>query len=160
MGLIRVENPTKTLPYIVDEGKNDRYHKYRHILKTIAKSIHFLGKQNTALRGHRESIETEDPGTNPGNFIALLKLQSEKNEILHEHLTAPMMRNATYIREDSQNGMINVIGHKIIQEDILAEIREAKFHWVMADEVTSHNDEIMSICIRFVDKKKTSAKNS
>ena len=25
---------------------------------------------------------------------------------------------------------------------------------MMADEVTSHNDEIMSICIRFVDKNK------
>ena len=50
--------------------------------------------------------------------------------------------------------MINVIGHKIIQEDILAEIREAKFHVVIADEVTSHNDKIMSICIRFVEKNK------
>ena len=87
-----------------------------------------------ALRGHRGSIEPEDPGTNPGNFIALLKLQSEKDEIIHERLTAPLMRNATYIRADSQNEMINVIGHKIIQEDILAEIRGETFHAVMADE--------------------------
>ena len=57
------------------------------------------------------------------------------------------MRNATYIRVHSQNETINVIGYQIIQEDILAEIREAKFHTVMADEVTSHNDEILSICV-------------
>ena len=107
-----------------------------------------------ALRGHRQSIEPDDPGTNPGNFIALLKLQSEKDKILHEHLTAPMMRNATYIRADSQNEKINVIGHKIIQEDILAEICEANFQAVMADEIRSHNDEIMSICIRLIEKNK------
>ena len=47
-----------------------------------------------------------------------------------------------------------VIGHKVIRADICAEIREATFYSVMADEVTSHNDEIMYICIRFVDQKK------
>ena len=50
--------------------------------------------------------------------------------------------------------MIQVIGHHIIQEDILAEIRDSKFHSVMVDEVTSHNDQFMAICFRFVDKNK------
>ena len=50
--------------------------------------------------------------------------------------------------------MIQVIGHHIIQEHILAEIRDSKFHSVMVDEVTSHNDQYMAICFHFVDKNK------
>ena len=66
------------LPYIVDEGKKERF------INTDTQSIHVLGKQNMVLRGHRESIDPEDPETNPGNFIVPLKLQSEKDEILHD----------------------------------------------------------------------------
>ena len=150
----RFENPTETLPFRIEKGKHERYVKYRHILKTIAKSVHYLAKQNMPLRGHREKLVFGNTNINPGNFIALLKLFSENDPILYEHLNAPMMRNATYKGYKSQNEMINVIGHKVIRADILAEIREATFHSVMADEVTSHNDQIMSICIRFVDQKK------
>ena len=150
----RFENPTETLPFRIEKGKHERYVKYRHILKTIAKSVHYLAKQNMPLRGHREKLVLGNTNINPGNFIALLKLFSENDPILYEHLNAPMMRNATYKGYKSQNEMINVIGHKVIRADILAEIREATFHSVMADEVTSHNDQIMSICIRFVDQKK------
>ena len=56
------------------KGTKERLLKYKHILKPIAKSVHYLGKQNIAFRGHREDIATGDPDNNPGNFIALLKL--------------------------------------------------------------------------------------
>lgn len=47
--------------------------------------------------------------------------------------------------------MTDVIGHHVIQQDILAEIREAEFRSLSADEVTSSNDEIMDISFRFDD---------
>ena len=45
----------------------------------------------------------------------------------------------------SQNEMIEVIGRKIILRDIVEEIRKSGFHGVSADEVTSSNDEILSL---------------
>ena len=50
--------------------------------------------------------------------------------------------------------MIEVIGKSIIQPNLLNEIKEAKIHTILCDEVTSSNDEIMSLCVRFVDAKK------
>ena len=151
---LRFERPTTALPLRINKDNEERYIKYRHILKCIGKAIHFLAKQNMPLRGHREEIVFGECDTNPGNFIALLKLLSENDNILREHLTAPVMRNVTSLRSQSQNEMIQVIGDHIIQEDILAEIRDSKFHSVVVDEVTSHNDQFMAICFRFVDKNK------
>ena len=50
--------------------------------------------------------------------------------------------------------MVEVIGNYIIQQVIINEIKEAKIHTMLCDEVTSSNDEIMSLCIRFVNAKK------
>ena len=71
----RFEKPTKTLPYTINEEKKECLLKYKHILKVIAKSVHYLGKQSIAFRGHLEDIATGDPNNNPGNFLTLLKLQ-------------------------------------------------------------------------------------
>ena len=64
------------------------------------------------------------------------------------------LENVIYIHHRSQNEMIEVIGKSIIQHDLLNEIKEAKIHTILCDEVTSSNDEIMSLCVRFVDAKK------
>ena len=61
------------------------------------------------------------------------------------------MKNATYTSPKSQNEMIYVIGINTIQQQLINKIKDAKFHAVMADEVTSVNDELLSICFRYVD---------
>ena len=48
--------------------------------------------------------------------------------------------------------MIEVIGKKIILKDIIEEIKKSGFHSVSADEVTSSNDKILSLCFRYVDE--------
>ena len=58
-----------------------------------------------------------------------------------------------YISPRIQNEIVDIIGKCTIQKSILEEIRKAKLFSVMADEVTSHNKEIMPLCIRFVDEK-------
>ena len=63
------------------------------------------------------------------------------------------MKNCTYIRQRSQNETIEVIGKQIIQKDIINEIRSSGMHSILCDEVSSSNDEILSLCIRFVDSK-------
>lgn len=47
--------------------------------------------------------------------------------------------------------MIEVIGKHFIQKKIVKEILEAKYYSILADEATSHNEEKLSIVIRFVD---------
>ena len=41
----------------------------------------------------------------------------------------------------SQNELISIIGKDLIQTRILAEIEEAKYYSVLADEVACHNAE-------------------
>ena len=47
-----------------------------------------------------------------------------------------------------------MIGINTIQQQLINEIKDAKFRAVMADEVTSVNDELVSICFRYVDGQK------
>ena len=64
------------------------------------------------------------------------------------------MKNVTYTIPKSENEMIDVIGINTIQQQLINEINDAKFRAVMADEVTSMNDELLSICFRYVDGQK------
>ena len=73
--------------------------------------------------------------------------------LLKSHLESPQLKNATYISPDVQNQIAGVIGKSIIQKDIVDEITHAKYYSVIVDEVTSHNQEWMPLCIRFVDDK-------
>ena len=50
--------------------------------------------------------------------------------------------------------MTEVIGKKIILQDIIEEIKTADFPSISADKVAASNDEIHQICFRYVVKKK------
>ena len=143
------EDPEKTIRGHFNKELVEHIAKNRLIMERIVRAILYLGKQGLALRGRGE-----DPrrGSNPGNFLSLLHLMAESDEVLRNHLHAPQRRNATYISPQSQNEIINVIGKDFIQHQLLCEIKEAKFYAVLADEVTCHNVEQMPLCIRFVDK--------
>ena len=54
----------------------------------------------------------------------------------------------------SQNELLEITGKGIIQKRFIEEIKDARHHSVLADEVTSSNDEILSICMRYVNKEK------
>ena len=77
----------------------------KHILCQIVRVILYLGKQGLPFRGDVENL------SHPGNFLALLKVFAENDEILKKHLTTPKAKNATYLSPRSQNEIINVIGH-------------------------------------------------
>ena len=55
------------------------------------------------------------------------------------------MKNATYRNPKNQNEMIDVIGINTTQQQLINEIKDAKFHAVMEDEVTSLNGQLLSI---------------
>ena len=54
----------------------------------------------------------------------------------------------------SQKKLIEIIGKRIIQKQFKEEIKDAQYHSVLVDEVTNSNNEILSICIRYVNKEK------
>ena len=130
----------------------NRIQENRHILKCCANCIIYCGKQCIALRGDCENLEKLD--RNPGNFLSMLKVLANYDPTLKKHLDKPRQRNATYLSPHTQNELIDIIGKKIIQSDIVREIQKAICYSIMIDEVTSHNKEIMPVCIRFVDKNK------
>ena len=88
-----------------------------------------------------------------GNFLTYLKELQNHCPELKEHLEAPQSKSVKYLRPTSQNEMIEVINKKIILRNIVEEIKNSGFHSVSADEITSSNDEILSICFGYVDEK-------
>ena len=106
-----MENPTATIQWLPRE-REKRIKENRKLLQLIAK----------ALRGDKDRLD--QPG-NPGNFRALLKLMSEDNDMLAQHLRKA--NRVTYISPQSQNEIIEVIEKKIIQARIAQEILDARF---------------------------------
>ena len=108
------------------------------------------------MRGLREDMIDSETGTdqNPGNFIAFLHEIAQYCPELDNHLKNPLMKNATYTSPKSQNEMIDVTGIKTIQQQLINEIKDAKFHAIMAD-VTSMNDEILVFILGMLMARKT-----
>ena len=146
-----VEKPHTTITVQVDARKVANIQRNRVVLKSIASAILYCGKQCIALRGSSENLDS--PG-NPGNFLALLKLLSMHDEELRKHLEAPAMRCVTHLSPQTQNELITVMGKHMILQGILNELNSSKFYAILADEVTSHNLEVLAICARFVDQHK------
>ena len=57
--------------------------KWCDILKRMLHCIKYLAMQNLALRGHRESLQSN---ANSGNLLGLLKLVSNFDPIVKDHL--------------------------------------------------------------------------
>ena len=119
-------------------------------MKCCVEAVLFCARQCIGLRG-RAATEDLSTNGNPGNFLAALKMISQHDEKLKKHLEKPTLKNATYLSPQTQNEIIDVIGNHMIQKKIIEEIKEAKYFAIMVDEVTSHNQELMPLCIRFVD---------
>ncbi|CAF0733562.1 unnamed protein product [Didymodactylos carnosus] len=95
-------------------------------------------------------IEESVSLTNEGNFRALLQYRiSGGDSVLQKHLeTAP--KNATYISKTTQNIIISCI-NDLISQQIIAQVKEARFFTVMLDETADiANVEQASICVRYV----------
>ena len=83
----RFRKPEATLPCRISKEKEVRLEKYKHILLTIARVVHMLGKQGLPFRGHRDNLkDIHEEKNNPGNFIEVLKMISIGDSILKEHL--------------------------------------------------------------------------
>ena len=146
-----IEHPEINIDVCISTDLFQHIQENRHIVKCCAECILYCGRQCIALRGDNEKIN--QPG-NPGNFLAMLKLVSNHDPVLKSHLKTPRLRNTTYISPHTQNEIIDIIGKRMIQKSIVDEVIQARFYSIMVDEVTSHNQELMPFCVRFVDMQK------
>ena len=90
--------------------------------------------------------------SNPRNYLALLKLLSVHDAVLHSHLKAPAMWCARYTSPQTQIELIEAMGKHMILQGILDDLNAATYYSVLADERTAPNVEHHAICARFVDK--------
>ena len=129
------------------ENLKQRYQVYPKVVEALARVVHLLGKQGLALRGHRES---SDASHNQGNFLTLVNEIPHYYPLLKNHLEDSLRKDVKYLGPKSQNELIGIIDKKLIQRRIVEEIIEAGVHSISADEVTTCNDEMPSICLRYV----------
>ena len=130
----------------LNKAMADRISLNRQKLTSIFKIIVFCGRQNTALRGHRDDathIERDvSESENHGNFRI-----DVWDTVLAEHL-ATADQNATYTSKTIQNQMIDILADQVRQK-IVGNIEAAKWYTVVADEVTDVlNKEQLSLVLR------------
>ena len=144
-----MEEKTLSVDCQVVRAKQRRIEENREKLRSIAKTVILCGRQNLALRGHRDDTTNMGDG-NPGNFQALLAFRADGGDkALQDHLeNAP--KNATYRSKTTQNQLIEVIG-KALQKQIADEVGEAGAFAVLADEATdSSNKKQRPLVVRYV----------
>lgn len=123
-------------------------------VRSIVESILFCCQQGISVRGHRETINTEDTSVNIGNFRALMILQSRCNEIVKQKLTSGP-KNATWLGHDIQNSIISLLADSV-QMIIKIEVQTVRYYTPIADETKDiSKSEHLSIVLRYVYKCRT-----
>ena len=90
-----IEQRSVPIDQTLDNAKKALVDQNQKKIVPIIKTVMFCGRQNIALRGHRDDSTNRDLG-NSGNFKALLYFRIDSGDtVLQEHfVTAP--GNATY----------------------------------------------------------------
>ena len=146
----KFETVVNTIDYQTIQDIQNRYKTYPQIIEALARIVHLLERQGLAFRGHRENLEEDE--SNMGNLLAIVKEIANSNPILKEHIEKSIRKDVTYLSPKSQTKLIDLMCRNFIQCKLLEEIKKSKIHTISVDEVTSSNDEIMSICFRYVDE--------
>ena len=148
----------------LDSGLRQQVEENRNRLKPIVKTVILCGRQNFALRGHRddglvltprddetcEQVNDAVVTSKSSNFRALLNFRVDAGDtILEEHLLQ-CAHNATYVSKTTQNGLIESCGNAIRQK-ISDNVHKAKYFTVLTDETTDVSRvEQLTIVLRYV----------
>ena len=130
---------------------NERVQNNRKILHSIVETVVLCGRQNLALRGHRDDSKYFD-SPNCGNFQALLNFRvSSGDASLKSHFDSSA-KNATYRSKTTQNKLVKICGDQVT-ETIRKEINESVFYSVLADEASDcSRKEQLALIIRYIDR--------
>ena len=136
----QIEGQTQPIHQVLDEQSQAQVQKNRKVLKAIAKSIHFLAKQNLPLRGHRDDAKYYNESGNVGNFQELLQFRVHAGDMdLKVHFEEGH-RNATYRSKTIQNQIVKILGDQIL-DSIIANVKDAKYFAIVADEAADKSNQ-------------------
>lgn len=134
----------------------------KHILSQIVLTVEFLAKQGLPLRVHRDDkVDFTREDKNRDNFIAVLQYKAKSDLLLMKHLISAK-RNAKYTSTTIQNQITHIYANKV-RENVTNLIRERDLPYtIIADETTDKfaNQEILTLCLRFVDLPSSSSSPS
>ncbi|CAH1153707.1 unnamed protein product [Phaedon cochleariae] len=146
----------KQICNLINSERLRQVEENRKRLKPIVETIIFMGRQNIALRGHRDDgnlIATDSMScVNEGNFREMLKYRIKSGDtVLENHLKNTSSR-ATYISHKTQNELIDLCSKEILGF-ILDDVKKSKYFSIIFDETTdiSHISQ-MSLTIRNVNE--------
>ncbi|XP_065658132.1 uncharacterized protein LOC136082646 [Hydra vulgaris] len=92
-----------------------------------------MGKQGLVFRGtYEKCMENSDQKGNHRNFFAIVQEIARYNAELHAHMQTPLRKN----------------------ERLMNEIKAANYHSISAGELTTTNQQILSLCMKYVNRKK------
>ena len=116
----------------VEENRN----RLSHTIRTSE----FCGRQEIALRGHRDAgaMSLSEPDCNDGVFKTALRLRMEASDEQTSDLFLKAPHNASYLSWRVQNQIICLMGDAI-QKQILSDISQCKYFSILADETTGSN---------------------
>lgn len=83
----------------------------------------------------------------------MIKIFAAEGTIIHDHISRPLLRNATYIHHSSQNEMIEVIVKSIIQQDLFEWDQGSKDYYYEMRLIHPMMKSCL-IIVRFVNAKK------
>ena len=76
-----IEGDQQQICQVMDMKSQTQIKQNREVVKSIAKTLHFLAKQNFSLQGHRDDSQYSHlEGGNPGNFQELLQFWCESGD--------------------------------------------------------------------------------
>lgn len=147
------ENKKNDVISDIDSGRKQLQEENRKKLIPIVRSILLCGRQEIALRGHRDDgpLSLKMPEENDGNFRALLRFALESGDnSLDQHLKSAC-KNATYLSYGIQNEILEAAG--LITTKIVQRIKKSQCTAAIADETTDVSGiELFSVCVRYVDE--------
>lgn len=143
---------------LANTAMQNKIAKNRQLLTSVVQTILLCGRQNIALRGHRDdgkllfTRETSTSCNQEGNFRELLRFRVQSGDtVLASHFSAGP-GNATMISKTTQNDLIQICGQLLV-EKIVAEVKEVKYFAIQADETTDvSTKEQVSLLLRYATK--------
>lgn len=132
---------------------NQNVAENRAIVSVIIEVLLFAARQNIAIRGHNETLQS----LNRGNFLELITLISKYHPTLKIHLNKIQhnlnVTQTTFLSNKSQNKILNILC-EIIRSKILLQVKAAKIFSVIIDTTTDvSNTEQLTFLLRYVDNK-------
>ncbi|XP_060855231.1 zinc finger MYM-type protein 1-like [Metopolophium dirhodum] len=141
----------KSIVDALDDDRSKQIINNRKRLLPIVECIILCGKQEIALRGHRDfgPIDfTSASAKNEGNFREILKYKVKDDDCIRSFLESDS-RNK-YLSPRIQNEIIAICGDVLLKK-IVEKINASKCFSVLADETTDISvTEQLTICVRYL----------